>query len=316
MSKSVLNADHFHNEEAAYAFVEARVWPNGPICPHCGETKKVGKLGGKSTRIGVYKCYATRCRKPFTVKVGTIFESSHIELRVWLQAMFLMSSSKKGISANQLHRTLGITLKSAWFLSHRIREAMSDGGKALPPMGGEGQIVEVDEAYQGYKLGKASDPRRGRLNKNAIVSLVERGGQVRSFHVANLDAAKVWAILSANVLPETHLMTDQATIYPAIGKDFAAHSTVNHSLGEYARGIVTTNTVEGFFGVMKRGINGVYQHVSEHHLKRYLAEYDFRHNNRIALGINDQMRTETMVAQIVSKRLTYQTTRRRIGQTA
>ena len=313
MSKSVLNADHFHSEEAAYAFVEARVWPNGPICPHCGETKKVGKLGGKSTRVGVYKCYATRCRKPFTVKVGTIFESSHIELRVWLQAMFLMSSSKKGISANQLHRTLGITLKSAWFLSHRIREAMSDGGKVLPPMGGEGQIVEVDEAYQGYKLGRTT---KGRMSKNAVVSLVERGGEVRSFHVANLDAAKIWAIMSSNIAPESHLMTDQAPYYGPIGKGFSAHSTVNHSLGEYARGIVTTNTVEGFFGVMKRGINGVYQHVSEHHLKRYLAEYDFRHNNRIALGINDQMRTETMVAQIVGKRLTYQTTRRRIGQTA
>lgn len=313
MSKSVLSAKHFHDEAAAYAFVEARVWPNGPICPHCGGTERITKMKGESTRIGSYKCY--QCRKKLTVKVGTIFESSHIELKVWLQAMYLMSSSKKGISTQQLHRTLGVTLKSAWFLSHRIREAMSDGGKQLPPMGGEGQIVEVDEAFQGFKLGRPM-PKGGAGHKNAIVSLVERGGEVRSFHVANLNAAKIWEILARNIDPASHLMTDAATVYRPIGKDFAAHSTVNHSIGEYARGIVTTNTVEGYFGVMKRGINGVYQHVSEHHLRRYLAEYDFRYNNRVALGVDDQMRTETMVKQITGKRLTYQTTRRRIGDTA
>ncbi len=311
MSKSVLSQKHFHDEAAAYAFVERRVWPNGPICPHCGGTERISVLKGNSTRHGVYKCY--QCRKPFTVKVGTIFESSHIELKVWLQAMFLMSSSKKGISTQQLHRTLGVTLKTAWFMSHRIREAMSDGGAILPPMGGAGKIVEVDEAYQGYKLGRT---QKGRMHKNAIVSLVERGGAVRSFHVANLDAKKIWELLATHVDFDSHLMTDQAPVYRPIGESFAKHSTVNHSLGEYARGIVTTNTVEGFFGVMKRGINGVYQHVSEHHLKRYLAEYDFRHTNRIAMGCDDITRTDRMVAGIVGKRLTYQTTRRRIGATA
>jgi transposase-like protein len=312
MSKSVLNAKHFHDEAAAYKFVEARVWPNGPICPHCGGTERIGKLEGNSTRHGVHKCY--QCRKPFTVKVGTIFESSHIELRVWLQAMFLMSSSKKGISANQLHRTLGVTLKTAWFLAHRLREAMSDGGKQMPPMGGAGKVVEVDEAYQGFKLGRPV--KAGKGHKNAILSLVERGGEVRSFHVANLSGNKLYEVLLRNIDPATHVMTDQAPMYRDVGKEFAQHSTVNHSLGEYARGIVTTNTIEGYFGVMKRGINGVYQHVSEHHLKRYLAEYDFRHSNRIALGVDDVERTDRMVAQIVGKRLTYQTTRRRIGQTA
>jgi len=269
-------------------------------------------LKGDSTRHGVYKCY--QCRKPFTVKVGTIFESSHIELRVWLQAMFLMSSSKKGISTNQLHRTLGITLKSAWFLAHRIREAMSDGGAILPPMGGEGKIVEVDESYHGFKLGRAVRP--GTSHKNAVVSLVERGGEVRSFHVANVTSEKLWEVMGRNIHPETHVMTDEARAYQFVGQNFAQHSTVNHRSGEYARGEITTNTVEGYFGVMKRGINGVYQHISQHHLKRYIAEYDFRHSNRIALGVDDVARTDRMVSQIVGKRLTYQTTRRRIGDTA
>ena len=310
MSKSVLNAKHFHDEAAAYKFVEARVWPNGPICPHCGGVERIGKLEGNSTRHGVYKCY--QCRKPFTVKVGTIFESSHIELKVWLQAMFLMSSSKKGISTQQLHRTLGITLKSAWFLSHRIREAMSDGGAALPPMGGEGGIVEVDETYYGFKLGKAI--KSGVSHKHAVVSLTERKGEVRSFHIANVTSQKLWEVLALNLSPNAHLVTDQSRAYLPLSDSFARHSTVNHSLGEYARGEITTNTVESYFSVLKRGLNGVYQHVSEHHLKRYLYEFDFRHSNRIALGVDDIARTDRMVKGIVGKRLTYQTTRRRIGQ--
>jgi len=312
MSKSVLNAKHFHDEQAAYKFVEARVWPNGPICPHCGGVERISKMQGESTRIGTYKCY--QCRKKFTVKVGTIFESSHIELKVWLQAMFLMSSSKKGISANQLHRTLGVTLKTAWFLAHRLREAMSDGGAVLPPMGGKGSAVEVDETYYGYKLG--AKVKRGPAHKHAIVSLVERNGEVRSFHVRNVNSTTVGLLLDRHIALDSHLMTDDANLYKSISLDFDKHSTVNHGAGEYARGAITTNTVEGYFSVLKRGLNGVYQHVSEHHLKRYLWEFDFRHSNRIATGCDDVARTDRMVKGIVGKRLTYQTTRRRIGATA
>jgi transposase-like protein len=309
MSKSVLSAKHFHDEAAAYKFVEARVWPNGPICPHCGGTERIGELKGDSTRHGVRKCY--QCRKPFTVKVGTIFESSHIELKVWLQAMYLMSSSKKGISTQQLHRTIGVTLKTAWFMSHRIREAMSDGGAALPPMGGEGKVVEVDETYYGFKLG--APVRRGLAHKHAILSLVERNGLVRSFHVRNVNSATVGPILARHIAGDSHLMTDEASFYSGAMYAFDKHSTVTHSKGEYARGEVTTNTVEGYFSILKRGLAGVYQHVSEQHLKRYLYEFDFRHSNRIALGVNDIDRTDRMVAGVVGKRLTYQTTRHRVG---
>ena len=313
MSKSVLSAKHFHDEAAAYAFVEARVWPNGPICPHCGGVERISRMKGESTRIGCLKCY--QCRKKFTVKVGTIFESSHIELRVWLQAMYLMSSSKKGISTQQLHRTLGVTLKTAWFLSHRIREAMSSGGATLPPMGGEGSPVEVDETYYGFKLGVA--PKVGSAkHKHAIVSLVERGGEVRSFHVRNVNSATIGPIMAANIARDTHLMTDDAGLYKPMAVDYDKHSSVNHRAGEYARGEVTTNTVEGYFSVLKRGLTGIYQHVSEQHLKRYLWEFDFRHTNRIATGFDDISRTDRMIAGVVGKRLTYQTTRRRIGDTA
>ena len=224
--KSVLSAKHFHNEQAAYAFVETQIWADGRVCPHCGVIDNSGKLEGKSTRIGVYKCYS--CRKPFTVKVGTIFESSHIKLHIWLQAIFLMSSSKKGISSNQLARVLGITVKSAWFLSQRIREAMKDG--SFGPMGGEGKIVEADETYYGPKKEKAAtrtsgEPFKGKgkgpSNKRAIVSLVERGGQVRSFHVDRADKATVAAIVVQNVAKESHLHTDETreAQIPAQGGD-------------------------------------------------------------------------------------------------
>ncbi|CEG08482.1 Transposase [Afipia felis] len=315
MSKSVLNAKHFHDEAAAYAWVEARVWPNGPVCPHCGGVDRISQMGGKSTRIGAYKCY--QCRKPFTVKVGTIFESSHVEMHLWLQAMFLMSSSKKGVSSNQLHRTLGVTLKTAWFMSHRIREAMRSGN--LAPMGGAGSIVEADETY----FGKATPrPRsRGRIpaptkggksgpaDKRAIVSLVERGGQVRSFHVENADKLTVAGIVTANIAKETRLHTDESRLYTGSGQHFTSHETVKHSAKEYARGDVNTNSVEGYFSIFKRGMKGIYQHCSEKHLHRYLAEYDFRYNSRIALGCGDIERTERAVRGIVGKRLTYQTTR-------
>jgi transposase-like protein len=310
---SVLTQKHFHDEKAAYAFVEAHVWPDGRICPHCGVLGESGALAGKSTRIGVYKCYA--CRKPFTVKVGTIFESSHVKLHLWLQAIFLLSSSKKGMSANQLHCTLGITLKSAWFLAHRIREAMRDG--SLSPMGGAGGIVEVDETYIGKKSGIRTLNIRGKpftkggkggvAEKRAIVSLVERGGRVRSFHVDRADKITAASIVTQNIARESKLFTDESRLYMGADAHVAEHDTVHHASKEYARGIVHTNTVEGFFSIFKRGMKGIYQHCDEKHLHRYLSEYDFRYNNRTALGVNDETRAVKALEGAVGKRLTYQT---------
>ncbi|MEX0809931.1 MAG: IS1595 family transposase [Dongiaceae bacterium] len=304
---SVLSAKHFHDEQAAYEFVEARVWPNGPICPHCGTYERIGKLAGNSTRIGTYKCY--ECRKPFTVKVGTIFESSHVKLHLWLQAIFLLASSKKGISSNQLHRTLGVTLKTAWFMSHRIREAMRDG--SFSPMGGSGKIVEADETYIGRKKGKTKGP--GYEHKRAIFTLVERDGRARSFHIDQATIKTVTPILQANVDRETSLMTDDAGQYRYMSKSFAKHGVINHSAKEYVRGEISTNTVEGFFSIFKRGMKGVYQHCGEQHLHRYLAEYDFRYNERAALGVNDEERASRALKGVVGKRLTYRTTGRKVS---
>jgi transposase-like protein len=310
---SVLKDAHFHNEEAAYAWVEARVWPNGPICPHCGGVERISKMQGKSTRIGAYKCY--HCRKPFTVKVGTVFESSHVPLHLWLQAMFLLCSSKKGISSNQLHRTLGVTLKTAWFMSHRIREAMRSGD--LAPMGGAGGIVEADETYYGDKDVITTRTRRGKSglsSKRSILALVERGGYVRTFHVERATKVAVTDVITQNVSREARLHTDESRLYHGIGEHVASHHSVHHSALEYARRegdiVIHTNTVEGVFSIFKRGMRGVYQHCSEKHLHRYLAEYDFRYNNRIALGVNDVMRTENAIRAIIGKRLTYETTNR------
>ena len=300
---SVLNETHFHNEAAAYRFVEKRVWPTGPVCPHCGGFDKIGKLEGKSTRPGVYKCY--QCRKPFTVKVGTVFESSHVKLHVWLQAMFLIASSKKGISSNQLHRTLGVTLKTAWFMSHRLRLAMATVG--IEPMGGAGKVVEVDETYIG-RLEGIQKGVKGNGTKNTVLTLVERGGQSRSFHVEGHRRVDVERVMLANIKKDTRLMTDEALQYRALGKEFASHEVVNHTDEEYVRGDVTTNTVEGFYSIFKRGMKGIYQHCSERHLHRYLAEFDFRYTNRVATGINDEARASRMVQGIVGKRLTYRTT--------
>jgi transposase-like protein len=299
---SILSQPYFHDEKAAYAFIEGQLWADGRPCPHCGVLDESAPLNGKSTRIGVYKCRA--CRKPFTVKVGTIFESSHIKLHIWLQAIFLLSSSKKGISSNQLHRALGITLKSAWFLSHRIRAAMADGG--LVALGGIGEVVEADETYIGRKKGVA--PRRGGgFHKNAVVSLVQRGGRVKSFHVDRADKATVARIVTENVVRASRLHTDESSLYRGADGFVAAHETINHFRGEYARGDVTTNTVEGFFSIFKRGMKGVYQHCQEKHLHRYLSEYDFRYNNRIALGVDDESRAAVALRGVVGKRLTYKT---------
>jgi transposase-like protein len=300
---SVISDKHFHDERAAYAYVEARIWPTGPVCPHCGNADplRMKLFAGKSTRLGVRQC--NECRKPFTVKIGTIFESSHVPLRIWLQAIHMICSSKKGISSNQLHRTFGVTLKTAWFMSHRLREAMRSGDLAL--MGGPGTIVEIDETFIGNK---ADIPkRRGFAHKHAILSLVERGGTVRSFHVAGTTAAHLVPILRANIAKETAVMTDEAGQYAHLGKEFASHEYVNHSAGEYGRGEVHTNTVEGFYSVFKRGMKGIYQHCGEQHLHRYVAEFDFRHNNRMALGVDDVTRADIALKGIVGKRLTYRT---------
>jgi transposase-like protein len=311
MSMSVLSAKAFQDEAAAYAWVESKVWPDGPICPHCGALKEhVGKLKGKSTRPGVYKCYA--CRKPFTVKVGTVFESSHVSMRLWLQAMFLMCSSKKGISSNQLHRTLGVTLKTAWFMSHRLRLAMQQVG--FEPMGGAGEIVEIDETSSGKQEGAPKRLHQGGWQfRNVVFTLVERGGKVRSFHVEGTSIATLMPIIRAHVDTGSAVMTDSATWYQHMNRNgaFASHDRVDHSAGEYVRygGKVTvhTNTVEGYFSIFKRGMKGVYQHCAEKHLHRYLAEFDFRYSNRVRLGVDDVQRTERAIKGIVGKRLTYTT---------
>jgi transposase-like protein len=313
--KSVLSAPHFHDEAAAYKFLEARVWPTGIVCPHCGGTDRISKMQGKSTRIGVYKCY--QCRMQFSVKVGTVFEASHVKLHIWLQAVALLSSSKKGISSNQLSRTLGVTLKTAWFMSHRIREAMRDGKLAV--LGGAGKIVEMDETYHGpvavprdvttsgrpyTKSGKT-----GPSNKRAIVSLVERGGKVRSFHVEHADQSTVTKIVNGNLDHESRIHTDESRLYWRLDKQVEEHHSVNHHRGEYVRGDVHTNNVESYFSVFKRGMRGTYQHCAEKHLHRYLAEFDFRHNNRVALGVNDAERADGILTGITGKRLTYRTAR-------
>ena len=268
MAKSILSDKRFHSEEAAYKFLEERIWPNGPVCPHCGGFERISKMQGKATRIGLYKCY--QCRRQFRVTVGTVFESSHVPLNVWLQAVALLTSSKKGISTNQLHRTLGVTLKTAWFMSHRIRLAMADGSFGSI-MGGGGGVVEVDETYIGRLEGQPKQ-RVGWGHKNAVLTLVERGGASRTFHVEGVAMAHLWPIIRANVSPEAHLRTDEARWYFGIGQHFASHEAVKHAAEEYVRGDVHTNTVEGFFSVFKRGMKGVYQHCSEKHLHRYLAE--------------------------------------------
>ncbi len=309
---SILSKPYFHNEEAAYLFVESQLWPNGPICPRCGLVGRSSKLGGTSTRIGTYKCY--ECRQPFTVKIGTIFESSHIAMRFWLQAIFLMASSKKGISSNQLHRTLGITLKSAWFMSHRIREAMRVEGSMFGIGGG---TVEVDETFIGNdreKKPKGVKKGRGYDHKNKVLSLVDRDTkQARSMVVDNLKASTLLPILKANIDREARVLTDEAGQYQHLEDHFEVHAFTRHGQGEYVSKTdptVHTNTIEGFFSIFKRGMVGVYQHCAHNHLNRYLAEYDFRYSNREALGVDDTERAAAILSGVVGKRLTYQTASR------
>jgi transposase-like protein len=299
---SKLSSPHFHNEDAAFAYVEARVWPTGPVCPHCGGVERISKMQGKSTRKGLYKCY--QCRKPFTVRMGTIFESSKVPLHIWLQAMYLVAGSKKGISSHQLARTLGLTVKTAWFLSHRIREAMREGD--LAPFGEGGGAVEVDETYIGRKAGREV-PKGGWGHKMTVLGLVDReSGKSRFFHV---DGGKeIQGIVLENLSREARLMTDEHVMYRRIGREFAEHSAVHHYNKEYVRGDVTTNTIEGAFSIFKRGMRGVYQHCREKHLHRYLAEFEFRYSHREAHGVDDTARADRILSGIVGKRLTYETT--------
>lgn len=303
---SNLSAPHFHDEAAAYAFVEARIWPEGPICPHCGGTDRVRPLQGKSTRIGVYKCYD--CRKPLTVKVGTIFEASNVKMTVWLQAIYLLASSKKGISTHQLHRTLGVALRTAWFISHRIREAMREGD--LAPFGIDGGIVEADETFIGIDRTikpKGEKKGRGYHHKHKILALVDRNsGRARTMVVDSLAAKDLAPILRDNIVKEARLMTDEAAYYTMVGREFASHDIVRHGQGEYGRGEIGTNTIEGFFSIFKRGMKGVYQHCGKKHLHRYAAEFEFRYNHRIANGFNDLARADQLLAGFVGKRLKYQ----------
>jgi len=315
--QSKLSLEHLQNEDAAYAYVEARIWPDGPVCPHCGCMGKVYVIKaneGSKVRIGLKKC--GDCRKQFTVKVGTVFEASHVPLHLWLQAVALIAASKKGISSNQLHRTLGVTLKTAWFMSHRIREAMKDDGST--PMGGEGMTLEVDETFLGKRAtvfvnGKGWKAKTGTGDMQSVVSLVERGGRARSIHVENLRKDEiVRALQSAS--RDSVLNTDQAQHYRRIGKEFSDHQAVDHSQEEYGRregdSLITTNTVEGFFSIFKRGMRGIYQHCDEKHLHRYLAEFDFRYSNRVKLGVDDTERASRILDGVVGKRLTYRPTDR------
>ncbi|MDP2331174.1 MAG: IS1595 family transposase [Reyranella sp.] len=311
MANSVLSAPQFQDENAAFEYVEAHLWPRGPVCPHCGERKKIGRLQGATTRAGLRKCYV--CRKPFTVRIGSIFEDSKLALHLWLQVIHLMCASKKGISTRQVQRMLQCSMKTAWHLTHRIRHAMADGG--MGPLGGAGKVVEVDETYFGNlppEKAPLRNSRTGRIAqgpsfKRGILSLVERGGEVRSFYVEGTKSEDVARIVRQHVAKESRLHTDEHRMYLGVGKEFASHERVNHSKKEYARGDVTTNTVESFFSVFKRGMRGVYQQCGEQHLHRYVAEFDFRHNARQSLGVTDQQRTARAVMGAKGKRLTYQT---------
>lgn len=302
MAKSVFDAPQFKTEEGAFAYVEAHLWPNGPVCPHCGncDSRRIRKMAGETTRMGLHKC--NDCRKPFTVRMGTLFESSHLALTLWLQVIHLMCASKKGISTRQIQRMLQCSLKTAWFLTHRIREAMRDG--SLAPLGGNGKIVEADETYIGRKAGWK--PQRGGAHKMKVLSLVERGGSVRSMHMNAITVADVTPVVRDNVARESRLMTDEAKVYLPVGRELAGHEAVNHRAEEWVRGEARTNTLEGYFSVFKRGMRGIYQHCAEKHLHRYLAEFDFRYNHRIALGVDGIIRAETALRGVIGKRLTYQ----------
>lgn len=318
---AVLQDEIFTDEAKAREWLEARVWANGVNCPHCGNTDadKITKLEGKAHRPGLYQC--NECREQFTVTVGTVFERSKIPLTKWLAALFLMTASKKGVSAHQVHRMLKISYKSTWFMMHRLREAMRIGGFMVPQMGGGG-VVEIDETFIGKTAeapkGRKKPGRAEREHVNTVLSLVERGGSVRSFHIDSASVYSTLPIIRENIKRDATVNTDQAAYYKVLGKHFDEHHAVDHSAEEYVRkemmmiegkeyvvNTITTNTVEGYFSIFKRGMKGVYQHCSEKHLHRYLAEFDFRYSNRAALGVNDEDRAALLAKGIKGKRLTY-----------
>jgi transposase-like protein len=303
------SAPQFHSEEAARTYLERLRWPSGPVCPHCG----VINHAYATKQVGLYRCAEAACRKNFTVTMNTVMERSHIALHKWLQGFHLMTSSKKGVSSHQLHRTLDITYRSAWFMAHRIRESMRTGG--LGPLGGESKIVEADETYFGpTEKPRSSKQRRGRpykvgsrgpRDKRPIVALVERGGKVRTFHVASADKVTVSKIVMDNIAKDSRLHTDESRLYFGADEHFAKHETVKHSAGEYVRDDVHTNSAEGYFSIFKRGMRGIYQHCKEKHLHRYLSEYDFRYNHRTALGFNDGERAALAIKGAEGKRLNF-----------
>ena len=300
-SKNMANAVHtearFTDDDAAREHLESIRWPYGPVCPHCGGTERNSRLNGTSHRAGLLFC--GDCREQFTVTVGTVFERSKVALHKWVYASHLMCASKKGISAKQLERMLGVTYKTAWFMAHRIREAMN-----IAPKGPLGSPVEVDETYWG-NVGTHKPGARGFNHKMKVVTLVERNGEKRSYHLATVNHKTLGPILRGQVAQQTRLMTDQAGVYEKLGKDFASHEVVNHTLKEYARGDVTSNTVESSFAILKRGLYGTFHSVSEQHLQRYATEFDFRWNTRQALGFNDADRAAAALKGISGKRLTY-----------
>lgn len=283
MAEAILTQPQFQDADSARVYLEAQVWPDGPVCPHCGSIAKHYTLTGKSNRPGLYKC--KDCREPFTVTVGSIFERSKVPLHKWLLAVYLVCSSKKGISSHQIHRTLGVTYKTAWFMTHRIREAMRDE-KGL--LGSSGGTVEVDETFWGNKK-KPGQKGRGYGHKMKVFSMVEPQGKKRSYRVAHVSAMELRPIMTAHIDPSAHIMTDELQTYASVHKEFAQHSVLCHGAGEYARvtaeTLITTNTVESSFAILKRGLYGTFHHVGEQHLQRYATEFDFRWNNRIALGI-------------------------------
>jgi transposase-like protein len=310
-----LTAPIYTDDAAARAHLEGLRWPHGPVCPHCGVVDQATRLAGEAHRPGLLECRA--CRRQFSVTVGTVFERSHVPLHKWVLATHLMSASKKGISAHQLHRMLGVTYKTAWFMAHRIREAMTDPSPG--PIGGEGKVIEADETY----IGKAENAaevlknrkrkvtksgKSGPAGKRPIVALVERGGEVRAEHMPKVTAKNVRDVLVKHADRRSALHTDESRLYPVVGREYASHQTVRHSAGEYARDGVHTNTVEGFFGVFKRGFRGIYQHCGEQHLQRYLNEFAFRYDNRVALGVDDNARAVAALKGIEGKRLTYRRT--------
>lgn len=310
MATSELNKPHFQDADTARLYLEALRWPSGPICPHCAVVGGHYELTGKSTRPGLWKC--KDCRGQFTVTVGTVFERSKIALNVWLQAVYLLCSSKKGISSHQLHRTIGVTYKTAWFMTHRIREAMKDGGGIL---GGGGGTVEADETFWGNnKKRGASKVGRGYQHKMKVLALVERDGKARGFVVANVSGKTLKPILQAHIHKSATVNTDEHGAYVGLGKHFAKHEVVNHKSGEYSRGTATTNSVEGYFSILKRGLVGTFHHVAEQHLQRYVTEFSYRYNTRAALGVSDAERTAVALKQIGGKRLTYRRTSSQVAQ--